>query len=77
MNETDLQLLKTRIDRNVEIHCRDGEVVVGKLHSVSADEKDVIYDLISSNRMARYQSFGNAAYRLTFEEIEFVTLPES
>jgi hypothetical protein len=38
---------------------------------------DVIYDLISSNRQDRYQSFGNCAFRLTFDEIEFVTLPES
>lgn len=61
----------------VRFHCKDGEIIVGKLHSVSEEETDVIYDLISSNRQDRYQSFGNCAFRLTFDEIEFVTLPES
>ena len=61
----------------VRFHCRDGEIILGTLHSVSEEEMDVIYDLISSNRQDRYQSFGNCAFRLTFDEIEFVTLPES
>jgi len=48
----------------VRFHCKDGEIIA-------------VYDLISSNRQARYQSFGNCAFRLSFDEIEFVTLPES
>ena len=77
VDQTDIELLKTRIDRKVQFHYKDGEIVLGTLHFVSEEESDVIYDLISSNRMARYQLFGNSAYRLTFEEINFVTLPES
>ena len=61
----------------VRFHCRDGEIILGKLQSVSEEEMDVIYDLISSNRQDRYRSFGNCAFRLTFDEVEFVTLPES
>lgn len=77
MDQADIEFLKTRIDRNVQFHCKDGEIVVGTLHFVSEEEQDVIYDLVSSNRMARCQSHGNSAYRLTFEEIDFITLPES
>ena len=77
VDQTDIELLKTKIDGTVQLHCKDGEIVVGILHFVSEEERDVVYDLISSNRMARYQSFGDSAYRLTFEEIDFVTLPES
>ena len=77
MDQTDIELLKKRIDGKVQLHCKDGEIVVGTLHFVSEEERDVIYDLISSNRMALYQSLGNSAYRLTFDEIDFVTLPES
>lgn len=47
------------------------------LHFVSEEERDVIFDLISSNRMQRHESFGNCAYRLTSEDIDFVTLPKS
>jgi hypothetical protein len=77
LDARDLELLKTRVDRVVQFRCKDGEVIVGTVHFVSEEERDVIYDLISSNRMSRYESFGNSAYRLTFEEIDFVTLPES
>lgn len=77
VDQTDIELLKTRIDGKVQLHCKDGEIVVGTLHFVSEEERDVVYDLISSNRMERYQSHGDSAYRLTFEEIAFVTLPES
>ena len=77
MTTVDIELLTQRIGLPIQLHCRDGEVIVGRLHSVSESEMDVIYDLISSNRPARYQSFGDCAFRLAFEEIEFVTLPES
>ena len=77
VNKADIDFLRTRIDRNAQFHCKDGEVIVGLVHFVSEEEQDVIYDLITSNRMVRYQSFENSTYRLTFEEIEFVTLPES
>ena len=77
VDQTDIDLLKTSLNREVQFHCKDGEVIVGPLHFVSDEERDVIYDLVSSNRMSRYQSFGNSAYRLTFDEIGFVTLPES
>jgi hypothetical protein len=77
VDQTDIELLKSRIDKNVQLHCRDGEIVVGTVHFVSEEKRDVIYDLISSNRNSRYQAFGDSAYRLTFDEIEFVTLPES
>lgn len=64
----------------VRFHCKDGEIIVGELHSVSEDETDVIFDLVSSNRQGRYQVFdqvfGDCAFRLTFDEIDFVTLPE-
>lgn len=63
--------------RPIRFHCKDGEIIVGNLHSVSEEETDVFYDLISSNRQARYSPFGNCAFRLSFDEIEFVTLPES
>ncbi len=77
MNHSDLELLKASINRIVRFHCKDGEIVNGTVYFVSEEESDVIYDLISSNRMTRYEAFGNSAYRMPFEEIDFVTLPES
>ena len=77
MNPSDLELLKASINRVVEFHCKDGEIVNGTVHFVSEEESDVVDDLISSNRMIRYEAFGNSAYRMPFDEIDFVTLPES
>jgi hypothetical protein len=61
----------------VRFHCKDGEIIVGELHSVSEDETDVSFDLVSSNRQERYQVFGDCAFRLAFDEIDSVTLPDS
>ena len=69
--------MKAIISRIVRFHCKDGEIVTGTVHFVSEEESDVLYDLISSNRMTRYEAFGNSAYRMPFDEIDFVTLPES
>ena len=77
MTHADIDFLKSRINQNVQFHCKDGEIVVGFVHFVSDEERDVVYDLISSNRMNRYQSGANCAYSIPFEEIDFVTLPES
>ena len=76
VDRTDIEFLKTRIDQKVKFHCKDGEVVVGTLHFVSEEDEDVIYDLISSDRLTPYQSHGDCAYRLAFDEIDFVTFPE-
>jgi hypothetical protein len=54
VDQTDIELLKTRIDATVQLHCKN-EIVVGTLLIVSGEERDVIYDLISSNQMAGYQ----------------------
>lgn len=77
MDHADLELLKASVNKVVQFHCKDGEIIDGTVHSVSEEEADVVYDLIRSNRMTRYQRFGSSAYRLTFDEIRFVTLPES
>lgn len=77
MDQIDIDFLKSRVGHNVRFHCTDGEVLIGRLRFVSDDEQDVIFDLVSSNRMSRYESFGECAYTLPFSEIDFVTLPES
>lgn len=77
MTTEHMALLRQRTGLPVVFHCMDGEVIVGTVQFVSEEETDVIYDLISSSRESRYESFGNCAFRLTFDEIEFVTIPES
>jgi hypothetical protein len=77
VDEGDIKLLKSRIDQIVWFHCKDGEQIVGTILFVSENEQDVTYDLISSNRMAGYESNRGSAFRLTFEEIDFVTLPQA
>ena len=77
VNHDDLELLKSRVDRTVQFHCKDGEIFVGTVQFVSDEEQDVIYDVITSNRMARYQQFGESVWRVLFDEIDFVTSPES
>jgi hypothetical protein len=77
VNQNDISFLKSRIEQTVLSHCKDGERIVGTVHFVSEEEQDVIYDLIASNQATRYEYSGDSAYRLAFEKIECVTLPES
>jgi hypothetical protein len=61
------------LGKTIELSCTDGEVVQAYVISVSEQDKDVVYDLVSSNMAERYQNRqGNEAYLTPFEEIESI-----
>lgn len=73
MTEEDLQLLKASIDKLVRIVCTDGEVLVGKVHAVSEEDEDVIYDLVSTTKESNYEKRDDQpAYLIGFRHIERV-----
>ena len=47
MTQADLELLKASIDTLVRVRCRDGEIFIRKALSVSEEEQDLVYDLVS------------------------------
>ena len=72
MDEEHLQLLKSSIDRCVVLRCVDGEVIVARILFVS-DEEDIVYDLVSSNRLETYEQTGKtAAYLVPIIEVAAV-----
>ncbi len=78
MTELDLQYLKQSIDKVVEIKTTDGEHLVAKILFVTHDEDygehDVLYQVISSDRLASYKNIENSGgYVLDFERILSVT----
>ena len=76
MNAADLQRLKANVGRRVIIHCADGEVILAEIHSVSEEDQDVIYDVVSSNRPDAPEGVSNGpAYLMLFSEVSFVALP--
>ena len=73
MNQHDRQVLYANVDKVVRITTHDGESLIAKIVMVSDDDQDLVYDLVSSNRAARYEKFDvQPAYRIRFEEIEAV-----
>lgn len=73
MTETDLKLLKASIDRVVKITCSDGEILLAKVHSVSDEDADVIYDLVSTTKESHYEKHDEQpAYLIRFGDIERV-----
>lgn len=44
MTEHDLEVLKTSVGKVVRIVCHDGEHKLARVHAVSDEDKDVIYD---------------------------------
>ena len=77
MTEIDLQLLKASIDKVVRIVCHDGEKMLAKIHVVSDEEEDVIYDLIFTTKESQFERKHDEqpAYLITFREIERVERP--
>ena len=77
MTVAEIELLRRSLDKQVEIRCVDGEVMKVVLLLVSVAERDLIYELISTNMQERYSSrSGDEEYRTPFEEIESVQLLE-
>ena len=73
MTADDLQLLKASVDKVVRIICRDGERILAKVHAVSSEENDVIYDLISTTKESQYEKHDEQpAYLIPFSEIDHV-----
>lgn len=73
MIDNDLQLLKANIDRVVKITCCDGEILLARIHAVSDEDEDVIYDLVSTTKESHYEKRDEQpAYLIGFRNIERV-----
>ena len=73
MTENDLQLLKASIDKIVKIICSDGETLLARVHAVSDEDEDVIYDLLSTTMEFHYEKRDEQpAYLIAFRDIERV-----
>ena len=73
MRKSDIELLKASVDKVIRVHCRDGEVFVGKALSVSEAEQDLIYDLISTSRESQYEKTDQQpAFMIRFDDIDSV-----
>jgi len=73
VTEQDLGLLKASIDKVVRIVCRDGEKMLAKIHAVSEEDQDVIYDLVSTTKESQYEKLDEQpAFLIAFENIEHV-----
>jgi hypothetical protein len=73
MNEDQIQLLKSRVDKLVRIRCLDGEVLEAKIIYVWDEYGDVSFDVISTNREEKYKGYPpDAAHTINLEDIESV-----
>jgi hypothetical protein len=70
LHAKDLQLLRASIGHNVILCCTDGEVIVAEIYSVSEEDEDIIYDVVSTNRPDASRE--RAAYLMPFSEVSSV-----
>ena len=76
LRDEDRELLEKSIDRVLKITCRDGEVLFGRILHVFNDEQDFAYDLVSTNRIDKYEkSDVQPAYVLSFADVRKVETP--
>jgi hypothetical protein len=55
MTERDLSRLTSRLNKEVTLRFRDGECALVKLILVSAEEGEVVYELRTTDRPAKYK----------------------
>src|SRR3954468_11138480 len=73
LTQRDLELLKSSVDRVVRIVCHDGECMLAKVHAVSDEDEDVVYDLVSTTKESQYEKHDEQpAYLIRFVDIERV-----
>jgi lipoate synthase len=73
VTDSDIHVLKANDGEEVEILCKDGEVMQARVLFVSESERDVIYNLISTNRPERYPVRpSEVSYTTSFKDIETV-----
>ncbi len=73
MNDKDLDLLRSNIDKRVRIICHDGEVIIAKVHFVFDEYEDVVFDLVWTNRESKYEKHDEQpAYAIDFKDIKSV-----
>ena len=73
MTEQDLQLLKASVDKVVRIVCHNGERMLAKVHAVSDEDEDLIYDLVATTTESQYEKHDEQpAYMISFKDIEHV-----
>jgi hypothetical protein len=77
MTTSHIELLKASVDKLIRVRCRDGETFVGRILLVSSDERDVVYDLISTSRESQYEKADRQpADLIKFDDIESVDVHE-
>jgi hypothetical protein len=69
MTDKDLQVLKENLRGVVRIIAVDGETMLVKVHAVSEEDADVIYDVISTDRGPADTTH---AYLIKFKDIQRV-----
>ena len=73
MTDVELKLLKSSVDKIVRIVCSNGETMLARVHIVSDEDEDVIYDLVSTTRESQYEKHDEQpAYLIKFSDIEHV-----
>jgi hypothetical protein len=73
MNDDDIQLLKSSVDKSIKLCCIDGEVLVAKIIYVWDEYGDVSFDVISTNRPEKYEKYpSEAAHTINLQDIASV-----
>lgn len=75
MNDESIQLLKSCVDKSAKIHCSDGEILTARIIFVWDEYGDVTFDIISTNRPEKYESFpAGSAHTINLSDITSVEI---
>jgi hypothetical protein len=70
MNDDEIRLLKSSVDKMIRIRFQDGEVLIAKILFVWDEYGDFTFDIISTNREEKYKKNQlSAAYTINLKDI--------
>lgn len=73
MTDRDIEVLLRSIDKTVRIGCTDGEVILAKIDTVSVEDGEIVFDLLSTTDEKKYEKYDRQpAYLMHFDEITSV-----
>ncbi len=67
MTDQDTELLLRSIDKTVRIECTDGEVILAKIDTVSIEDGEIVFELLSTTDEKKYEKYDKQpAYLMHF-----------
>ena len=77
MTQHDVILLQQSINKVIRLTCTDGEVITLRVDSIDTQDKEIVYEMLSTTDESKYEKHDRQpAYLIHFHEIASVEVTD-